>query len=105
MTNEYGEALDRNGYAETILPSSGCYICARTNLPLQRHEIFHGPYRKKSKAYGCWVNLCYECHAEVHHSNLLSLRLKRIAQQRAMNKYSLTVSDFRKIFGKNFKED
>lgn len=59
MLNEYGETLDRNGYAPSIVQDiDGCYFCARQDGKLDRHEIFHGAYRQKSKALGLWVTLC-----------------------------------------------
>lgn len=51
MTNEYGAPLDRNGYAPSILQDddSYCLICLGNgyNDPLNRHEVFGGPFRKK----------------------------------------------------------
>lgn len=50
--NEYGEKLDSNGYAPSILSqSSTCLICGRYRTA--RHEVFFGSYagcsRIKSK--------------------------------------------------------
>jgi len=42
-----------------------CYFCG-SMINIQRHEIFYGPYRQKSKQYGLWVNLCSACHDQVH---------------------------------------
>ena len=50
--NEYGEKLDSNGYAPSILSkSTTCLICGRYRTA--RHEVFFGPYRDKSKRLGC----------------------------------------------------
>ena len=61
MRNEYGEKLDRNGYAPSIIKppfeADACFICGYSGK-LVRHEVFHGPNRTKSKNYGCWVKLC-----------------------------------------------
>ena len=59
--NEYGERLDSNGYAPSILSQSPtCLICGRYRTA--RHEVFFGPYRDKSKRLGLWANLCPWCH-------------------------------------------
>lgn len=107
MTNEYGAELDRNGYAPSIiinpmLPEGACLVCGRTGYPLQRHEIFHGPYRKKSKKYGLWCSICWPCHAEVHQDAELDRILKRTAQRAAMLTYHWDKREFIKRFGKNY---
>lgn len=54
MTNEYSVTLDRNGYAPSIVQDiDGCWFCKTQQGKLDRHEIYHGAYRKKSKALGC----------------------------------------------------
>ena len=79
--------LDRNGYGPMLIPwENGCFVCGR-NGPLQRHEIFHGPYRAKSKRYGCWTTICQGCHDKVHRDALLDRKLKVIFQHRAMKTY------------------
>ena len=100
--------LDRNGYAPSLVnwPDNRCFICGRSDLPLQRHEVFHGPYRSKSKAYGCWVNICYECHSRVHSgANDLELRLKGLMQKKVMAANNWTVDQFREVFGKSYEEE
>ena len=66
MTNEYGAPLDRNGYAPSILQddNSYCLICLGNgyNDPLNRHEVFGGPFREKSKRLGLWCCLCHSRH-------------------------------------------
>ena len=58
MTNEYGVTLDRNGYAPSIVQDiDGCWFCKTQQGKLDRHEIYHGAYRKKSKALGLWALL------------------------------------------------
>lgn len=95
--------LDRNGYAPSILIDRDyCAICMK-HVPLQRHEVFHGPYRSKSKRYGLWVSICDECHRKVHQTDgKLDLRLKSWAQTNAMTVYGWSVDEFRKQFGKNY---
>lgn len=108
MTNEYGVRLDRNGYAPSIVPGHGewqCYGCGR-NRNLERHEIYGGAFRRKSKEYGLWVHLCDMCHRESPESAHRSggYALKADGQEVAMNTYGWTVDEFRQRFGKNYLE-
>lgn len=106
MKNEYGETLDRNGYAPSIIyqQEGSCFVCGKY-LPLQRHEIFHGANRKKSKQFGLWVNLCPYCHAEVHQTDgNLDRYLKAMGQETAEIYYGWDTDDFRLIFGRNYHE-
>lgn len=106
MKNEFRERLDRNGYAESLYNALQCCgWCGRTDRPLQRHEVFHGPYRGLSKALGCWITLCDLCHYEMHHNGETERLLKANTQLAAMEKYRWTISDFRAHFGKNYLED
>lgn len=111
MTNKYGTPLDQNGYALSIMPDHGprrCYLCGRTGDwdPLNRHEIFFGVNRRKSKELGLWVYLCHNgCHQGphgVHTDRRLDLMVKARAQRRAMEVYGWTVEDFRAQFGKSW---
>lgn len=97
--------LDKNGYAPTILDSERgeCFLCGRRG-ETARHEVFHGPYRQKSKAFGLWVYLCPECHSAIHEGGDYERGLKRYAQECAMMDYCLTVRDFIREFGKNYTE-
>lgn len=108
MKNDYGETLDRNGYAPSLVnwPGENCFICGKTNRPLQRHEVYHGPYRSKSKALGCWVPICDECHTKVHAGyNRLDYRLKLLFQKKATEKYGWSENQFREVFGKSYYEE
>lgn len=83
-----------------------CYICGRAGW-IERHHIFNGTAnRKKSEKYGLTVNLCHFCHNEppngVHFNSNRDLRLKRLAQEQAMEYYGWDIDDFIKIFGKNY---
>ena len=94
MINEFGADLDRNGYAPSILArtESKCFLCGCSDQKLDRHEIFHGAYRAKSKRYGIWVPLChFRCHLNGVH--------KQIAAQRA---YRWTPAEFIQRYGKNY---
>lgn len=83
-----------------------CFMCGR-HYWLEEHHILAGnPNRKLSEKYGLKVWLCHNCHNEppygVHHNQENNLKLKRIAQQKAMSYYKWSVDDFRRIFGKNY---
>lgn len=109
--NEYGAKLDRNGYAPSILGGHDeyrCALCGKNGMrdPLDRHEIFSGDLRQKSKRYGLWVHLCgWSCHRGengVHRKRALDLKLKREAQREAMARYGWGVDEFRAIFRNNY---
>ena len=58
--------------------------CSKSGI-INRHEIFYGrSYRDKSKKYGLWVCLCYECHEKVHFGkdHSLDIKLKQEGQKR-----------------------
>lgn len=106
MTNEYGQTLDRNGYAPQIIRQcEGCYLCRRTDRPLQRHEVYHGAYRAKSKELGLWIRVCDLCHAEIHRGgNGLDHDLKAEFQAFAAIVYGWREDEFRERFGKSYRE-
>lgn len=105
VKNEFGAPLDRNGYAPSLLHEyqERCIVCGRTDRPLQRHEVFHGPYRQKSKKYGCWVCACNECHAKIHRNGELEQQLKKNIQSIAQEAYGWTTEQFREVFGKSYE--
>lgn len=97
-----------NGYSPSILPGHSehcCWLCGRNGCgKMDRHEIFHGAYRSKSKAYGLWVHLCHdECHLNgVHQYAELEKGLKQEGQRLAMEVYGWTTEDFINHFGRNY---
>lgn len=106
MENEYGAALDRNGYAPSILQKAECcFKCGTTFGKIDRHEVFHadmgGKMRDRSKRYGLWVRLCRDCHESAHRE--YAERLKRFAQGMAMEEYGWSTETFIKLFGKNYR--
>ena len=103
MVNEYGVQLDLHGYAPSILPTDGCANCKREG-DMVRHEIFHGPFRQKSKAYGLWVTLCPNCHMMLHAHPEIDRGLKKVGETAAILHYGWCIQDFRDRFGKNFLE-
>ena len=94
--------MDKNGYNPSILATRDgeCYICNRLT-ETARHEIYFGTAkRKNSKKHGLWVNLCPDCHNNVHRERITDLWLKEMGQR----KYELahTRDDFVKLFGRNY---
>lgn len=108
--------MDKNGYAPSIMQDTVfepfCYLCGANGAldKLDRHEIFGGPYREKSKRLGLWVLLCHhECHIfgtqAAHNNASTALQLKQEAQRRAMEAYGWSTEGFIREFGKNYLED
>ena len=104
--NKYGVLLDSNGYAPSVLQDdlTECYRCGRSCEKLDRHEIFGGPFREKSKALGLWVMLCHQsCHLDgVHADAKEANRFRMKAQRVAIKKYKWTTEQFISEFGKNY---
>jgi hypothetical protein len=100
--------LDCNGYAPSIVPGHSefaCWVCGCNGRgKMDRHEIFYGPNRQKSKRLGLWVHLCHsECHLNgVHKSGLLDKELKAEGQRCAMRKYGWTTERFIQEIGKSY---
>lgn len=101
MENEYGTKLDRNGYAPSIMQiAERCYLCGCNGI-LQRHEIYGGSNRDKSKAFGLWVLLCPECHHDLHFRHAdIKMELREQGQQKAQEHYGWTAGEFREKFGR-----
>lgn len=110
MTNEFGEKLDRNGYAASIMQDdlTRCWRCGRTDRKLDRHEVYGASNRDKSKALGLWVMLCHDaCHegqTGVHQNVNEGRYLKQVTQRCAMRHYGWSVDEFRRRLGKNWLE-
>lgn len=113
MKNEYGVKLEK-GYAPSIVPDHGeyaCWACGRNGSqdPLNRHEIFGGPFREKSKRLGLWVHLCHNaCHqgpGGVHNQRKMDLRLKQEGQRVAQEAYGWDEADFIREFGRNYEPE
>lgn len=99
---------NRNGYNPSIMQTyCSCYLCGRRDRKLDRHEIFGGANRSRSKADGLWVLLCHECHVGpngVHENPARLLELRKLGQLAAMERYGWSVGDFRRAYGKNYLE-
>lgn len=102
--------LDRNGYAPSIVQEDlgECYLCGRScGEKLDRHEVYGGANRQKSKALGLWVMLCHEtCHLSgVHQYPSQSYKLREKVQRIAMEHYGWTKEEFIKKIGRNYIEE
>lgn len=107
MINRFGVILDRNHYAPSIVGRGDCcYLCGKNGFgeKLDRHEIFGGANREKSKELGLWVKLCHcTCHLDgAHKDAAISRRLKKDAQQAAMTTYGWTKEQFIDEFGESY---
>lgn len=110
MKNEYGDTLDRNGYAPSILEEwdDRCFVCTVQEseyTPLIRHEIYQGVGRRETcKKLGLWITLCPNCHRKMHEepSWTVARELDRYAQGCAQLRYKLSKQDFIRMFGKNY---
>ena len=107
--NEYGIALDSNGYAPSIVQSDTtmCFRCHKKSGKLDRHEIWGGvANRQKCKQLGLWVTLCHStCHEGrmgVHQNGAEMEYMHRVGQQAAMEAYGWTVDEFIRRIGKNY---
>lgn len=118
MKNEFDAALDRNGYAPSIMQKgrgsllggiSGpdrCYCCGRGEgrgflERLERHEPWNAANRTKSKNLGLWVTICRGCHEEAHRNRGAAEELRRDAQRAAMLRYGWSREEFIRRFGKS----
>lgn len=111
MLNEYGMRLDRNGYARSVLQDDTCRCCkcGRRDRKLDRHEVFGGANRQKSKALGLWVVLCHEdCHEGtrgVHQDAELRQALRAQSQLIAQDVYGWGEAEFVRRFGRSYTEE
>lgn len=103
--------MDRNGYNPSILQEDTdvCYFypCPTCTVgKLDRHEVFGGALRAKSKRLGLWVAICHiGCHLGpqgVHECRERREALQKAAQLKAMEVYGWTEEDFRREFYKSY---
>jgi len=98
--------LDRNGYAPSILQDnlSVCFRCGRSCEKLDRHELWGGALRDKSKRLGLWVMLCHQtCHLDgVHKDAREREQLRQKGQRAAMRVYGWDKQKFIKEFGRSY---
>lgn len=94
-------ALDKNGYSPSVYGHmDGCMLCTRQDLPLVRHEIFHGPYREKSKRFGAWMEICTDCHDKIHRFPAQYKDLRAITRMNVMARYGWDKDKWLEVFGK-----
>lgn len=83
-----------------------CYVTGST-VQLHMHHIFMGKNRALSEKYGLKVWLRYDWHNGsnygVHNGNtVLDEKLKKAAQEKAMEHYGWSTEEFIRIFGRNY---
>lgn len=83
-----------------------CYVTGAIGN-LHEHHIFYGSgLRKKSEHYGLkvWLRADYHNMSDygVHFDKEFDLKLKREAQEKAMEKYGWSVEEFIEKFGRNY---
>ena len=99
---------DRNGYNPSILQDEPdcCWLCRRRDRKLDRHEVFGGALRERSKTDGLWVLLCHEdCHEGprgAHGDKKVRRYLSAYAQGRAMEVYGWDTAEWIRRYGKNW---
>ena len=98
--------MDRNGFNPSILQDdlTRCYLCGNTAGKLDRHEVFPGRNRQKSKYYGLWVCLCHEpCHMRfAHQDSIVAQMLKERGQIAAMTRHGWDTQEFINKFGRSY---
>ena len=77
-----------------------CDICHRWSQ-LDTHHVYGASFRNKSEKYGAVVEICRECHDDLHHRHPKKyLWLKREWRDRLMAENGWTTEDFIKEFGR-----
>ena len=77
-----------------------CEICHKWRA-LERHHVFNGAFRSKSETYGAVVEICRECHDDLHHRHPAKYKwLKREWRDRLMAWNDWSEEDFIREFGR-----
>lgn len=111
-TSPWGEKLDSNGYAESIWDTEDgrCLLCKK-HCDTARHEVFFGTAdRKTSKAAGCWLYVCPDCHNRIHSDADYDMALKMSTQAlfERVHHHAFDAGvdpaheEFTTLFGKNY---
>ena len=86
-----------------------CFLCGQNACgdPLDKHHIFGGALRDKSEKHGLFVYIHHnKCHIfgeySAHKNAETNLKLKRLAQQKAMQYYRWSEEDFRREYYKSY---
>lgn len=88
---------------------SKCFLCGGNN-DLNTHHIFGGTAnRKLSEKYNLKVKLCHEeCHQygkrSAHKCKEFQQKLHEYGQRKFMAEQNATITDFIRIFGRNYIE-
>lgn len=77
-----------------------CRLCG--GRATDRHHVFMGRNRQKSEELNCVVWLCRDCHALVHRSREVSLRLMKSYQALLENEKDMSREEFIRIFGRSY---
>ena len=77
-----------------------CEICHKWRT-LERHHVYGNGFRNKSEQYGAVVEICRECHDDLHHRHPAKYKwLKREWRDRLMAWNDWTEEDFIREFGR-----
>lgn len=101
------QKADRNRFSIIVDDLSVCcYPNCRCNHGIIKHEVFYGSYRHTSINYGLVIPLCEVHHTKgnfaIHHNRKFDLKMKFLAQDIFVKKYSLEL--FIKEFGMDYIE-
>jgi hypothetical protein len=81
----------------------------RENYTLHRHEIFHGPNRKRSINDGMVIFLPPELHnmssRGIHFNRVFEDSVKMLAERVWMEHYNKGIEDFIRAYGRNFLQE
>ena len=96
---------------KSIIPQreGRCFLCGKVagGDPLDEHHVFGGANRKNSEKYGLKVylhhNSCHIFGEKAVHKNKDTMRaIQKAVQKYAMEYYSWSEDDFRKIFYRSY---
>lgn len=76
-----------------------CYICGRSGIT-QIHHMIPGSCRDASEEYGLKVNLCPDCHRNLHDRNYYYREMKQYAEIQFLKHHSFVL--WREKFGKDY---
>lgn len=82
----------------------GCELCGRWG-DLQTHHVFGGTARQMSDEYGATVNICFDCHRDIHMNPKKYKWLKEKTQRELMARYEWNMDDWMCVFMKNYLEE
>ena len=112
MAGKHDKIKDKDRFSILVPSLDRCCLCGSTDR-VALHEVFHGPFRDKSKEDGMVVPLCGPHHNlgtfSVHNCDELDRKLKQNAEKVWIEKYTdntLEYEDRVKLFinryGKNY---